>query len=153
MTNLNGEPVSFVFNTPLESGLRSAALLLAAYPKSCDIQRLVQYDHLIVHSGDVESGPQSIHPAGPNRSGELLVRRKLVEQGLEFMARRLVIETSFDASGGIMYRAGEYAVVFMGALTSEYAEILKERAAWVINRFQDMSNEELADYMRSKWSQ
>lgn len=147
------DPWAYVFNTPLETGLRSAALLLAAYPQGCDIQRLVQYDYLIVHSEDVEGGPPSIHPATPHRAGELLVRRKLVEQGLEFMARRLVVEKQFDEAGGIIYRAGEYAILFMGALTSNYATKLQRRAEWVVGRFQGMSDEELADYMRSRWSQ
>lgn len=142
---------SAVFNTPLECGLRSAALLLAASPCGFDIQRLVQYDYLIVHSGDVEGGPPSIHPATPHRAGELLVRRKLVEQSLDFMGRRLVVEKEFTADG-IVYRAGEYAVLFLDALTSEYAGQLRQRANWVVNQFKDMSDQELADYMRQRWS-
>ena len=54
----------FIFNTPLECGLRCAALLLAAYPAPCDLQRLVQYEYLLVHSGDVPQGPPSLHPDG-----------------------------------------------------------------------------------------
>jgi hypothetical protein len=141
-----------VFNTPLECGMRSVALLLAAYPKFFDIQRLVQYDYLIVHSGDVDGGPPSIHPATPHRSGELLVRRQLIEEGLNLMGRRLVVEKMFTGSG-IMYGAGEYAILFMDALTSEYAVQLKERAEWVVGRFQGMTDSELADYMRTRWSQ
>jgi hypothetical protein len=144
-------PWAYVFNTPLECGLRSAVLLLAAYPRGCDIQRLVQYDYLIVHSGDVEDGPESIHPATPHRAGELLVRRQLVEQGLDFMARRLVVEKRFTESG-ITYTAGEYAVLFLATLKSGYAAKLRERAQWVVGRFQDMSDEELGAYMRSRWS-
>jgi hypothetical protein len=146
-----GDPWEVVFNTPLETGLRSAYLLLAASPARCDIQRLVQYDYLVVHSGDVDGGPESIHPATPHRSGELLVRRKLVEQGLEFMARRLVVERDFTADG-ITYRAGEYAVLFLDALTSKYAAQLRARAEWVVKRFSGMSDQELADYMRERWS-
>jgi len=78
----------FVYNTPLECGLRCAALLLAAYPTHCDLQRLVQYEYLLVHSGDVPEGPTSLHPAAPHRSGELLVRRALVERGILFMMSR-----------------------------------------------------------------
>src|SRR5208337_5073824 len=95
----SGSPWGFVFNTPLECGLRSAALLLAAYPEACDIQRLVQYDYLLVHSGDVEGGPPSVHPATPHRSGELLVRRSLIEQGLQFMIKKMVIEQTFTGRG------------------------------------------------------
>ncbi len=150
-TGRAGDPREVVFNTPVECGLRSAALLLAAYPRVCDLQRLVQYDYLVVHSGDVEGGPESIHPDTPHRSGELLVRRSLVEQGLEFMTRRLVVERTFTGHG-VGYVAGEYAAVFLGALTSEYTAKLRGRAEWVVTRFQDMPDEAFAEYMRSRWS-
>jgi hypothetical protein len=149
MSQTNQWPL--VFNSPLECGLRSTALLLSAYPRVCDLQRLVQYDYLIVHSGDVDGGPPSIHPATPHRSGELMVRRSLVEQGLDFMARRLVVERTF-AGHGIGYIAGEYGAVFFEALTTEYAQRLRERAEWVVNRFQQLPDEELGEYMRSRWS-
>ena len=151
-TRSPNDPWEAVFNTPIECGLRSAALLLAAYPRVCDLQRLVQYDYLVVHSGDVEGGPESIHPDTPHRSGELLVRRSLVEQGLEFMVLRLVVERTFIDSG-VGYVAGEYAAVFLKALTSGYAGQLVARAEWVIGRFQDVPDDDLAEYMRSRWSQ
>lgn len=141
-----------VFNTPLESGMRSAFLLLAAFPHTCDIQRLVQYDYLIVHSGDVKNGPPSIHPATPNRSGELLVRRSLVESGLKLMENKSVVERRFTKNG-LEFTAGAYAVVFLNSLSSDYSKQLRERAQWVINQFQSMSDKKLADYMRSQWSQ
>jgi hypothetical protein len=144
-------PWTAVFNTPLECGLRSAALLLAAYPTACDIQRLVQFDYLLVHSGDVEGGPPSIHPATPHRSGELLVRRSLVEQGLEFMVRRMVIERTFTGHG-IGYVAGEYAVVFLDGFTTTYAQQLRDRAEWVVKEFLAMPDEQLNDYMRKRWA-
>lgn len=141
-----------VFNTPLECGLRSAAVLLAAYPQSCDLQRLVQYDYLLVHSGDVTGGPPSIHPSTPHRSGELLVRRELVQQGLDFMLTKLVVERTFSHHG-IVFVAGEYAVTFLGALTSSYVAQLRDRAQWVIDRFQTMPDAELGTYMRERWSE
>lgn len=141
-----------VFNTPLECGLRSAVLLLAAYPRPCDVQRMVQYDYLVVHSGDVDGGPRSIHPATPHRSGELLVRRSLVEAGLEFMACRKVIERTYTDLG-IGYVAGEYAVMFLDALSSEYVRQLRVRATWVVETFQGMPDEELDRFMKDRWSQ
>lgn len=141
-----------VFNTPIECGLRSTALLLAAYPRACDLQRLVQYDYLIVHSGDVDGGPPSIHPDAPHRSGELLVRRSLVEQGLEFMTQRSVVERIFTEEG-VGYVAGEYAAVFLSALNSEYTLQLMSRAEWVIARFRDMPDPQFTEYMRNHWSE
>lgn len=140
-----------LFNSPLECGVRSTALLLAAYPRSCDLQRLVQYDYLVLHSADVEGGPPSIHPATPHRSGELIVRRRLVATGLNLMAHRLVVEKHFTAQG-ISYTAGEYAYVFLDSLTTEYAKRLQNRAEWVVGRFQSISDESLGEYVRARWS-
>ncbi|MCE9531617.1 MAG: threonine transporter, partial [Planctomycetes bacterium] len=47
---------------------------------------------------------------------------------------------------------GEYASVFLGALTSPYTNQLFERAAWVVDRFQSMPDLSLNEYMRSQWS-
>jgi ABC-three component (ABC-3C) system Middle Component 2 len=141
-----------VFNTPLEAGIRSAALLVSAYPTACDLQRLVQYDYLIVHSGDVDGGPPSIHPATPHRSSELLVRRRLIEAGLDLMAARAVVDRAFGERG-ITYVAGEYAVPFLDSLTTEYIFALRDRAEWVIATFRGMGEEQLNSFMRGRWSQ
>ena len=67
--NLHTEP----FNSPFEAGVRSLAILVAAFPEAYDLQRLVEMDYLVVHSGDV-NGPASLHAPLPMRAGELLVR-------------------------------------------------------------------------------
>lgn len=41
------------FNSPLEAGIRSVGLLVASYPKCFDIQQLVVFDYLVVHTGDI----------------------------------------------------------------------------------------------------
>jgi hypothetical protein len=112
----------------------------------------VHYDYLLVHSGDVEGGPPSVHPATPNRSGEHLVRRSLIEQGLTFMIGKGVVEQTFTGRG-IGYRAGDYAPVFLDSLKSAYSKMLRERARWVIDRFQETPEIDLGEFMRSRWSQ
>ena len=59
------------FNTPLETGIRSLGILVASYPKAFDLQRLVAFDHLVVHTADI-GGPESLHAELPMRSAELL---------------------------------------------------------------------------------
>lgn len=70
-----------LFNSPLETGVRAIVVLNAAYPRAFDVTEIAWFDHLVVHTGDI-GGPQSLHPDVPQRSGELLVRRRLVEDGL-----------------------------------------------------------------------
>ena len=98
-----------LFNSPMESGLRSLTLLVAGFPVHCDLERLVIYDYLLVHSGDVDGGPKSIHPATPHRSGEILVRRPIVESGLKKMIAKGLVEAKYSKSG-ITYAATEVSV-------------------------------------------
>jgi hypothetical protein len=146
------EICEYVFNSPLECGLRSIAILLEASPNRFDIQRLVQYDYLILHSGDIEDGPESIHPTVPNRSSELMVRRSLVQHGIQFMMQKALIIQDFSTQG-ITYYAGEFAAPFLDALSSPYVHILKKRSAWVVSRFSSISDHNLNDFMRKNWAQ
>ena len=135
------------FNSPLESGLRSLYLLVEAHPKRCDLQRLLFYDYLVVHSADAD-GPESLHPATPHRSGEILVRRGLVERGLLLMLSRGLVERSFDENG-IEYCASDGAASFLACLETPYAHGLANRAHWVVGHFGEMSLSQLESYFRS----
>ena len=138
------------FNTPLECGLRLALVLAEAYPSECDLQRLTQYDYLLVHSGDVEGGPPSIHPATPHRSAELHVRRQMIEKGLQMMMSRSVIECR-PSSSGFVYLAGPWALTFLNSLEAPYTKALKDAAAWVAKRFGGLPDSELTDFISKHW--
>lgn len=135
------------FNSALETGIRSVGILVPAYPKAFDLQRLVAFDHLIVHTGDV-GGPESLHPKLPMGSAELLVRRHIVERGLMLMISRGLINRFVDETG-ITYRAGELAETFLESLCTPYLIALRERATWVIQTFGDMDDEEFRGTMNS----
>lgn len=145
------EAWGYVFNTPLECGMRCAVLLAMSSPGRCDIQRLVQYEYLLVHSSDVEGGPQSLHPPTPHRSGELLVRRALVERGVALMMAKSVICRELSAQG-IRYYAGESAMPFLDMLSSSYTRDMLKAAQWVVHRFGGMSDEALSLFMRQNWT-
>lgn len=129
------------FNSPFETGLRAAAVLVAAYPRALDLQRLVVFDHLCVHTGDV-GGPDSLHAPVPMRSAEILVRRQLVERGLLLMMSRGLITRSAEPTG-IVYRAGDFAETFLVSLSSTYLAALCDRAEWVVETFADLADEEI----------
>lgn len=125
-----------VFNNPIETGLRSLIILSASYPKSLDLQQLIYYDYLTVHTGDIEGGPDSIHPPVPNRTGELLVRRKIIEKGLELYVNKKFIEKIFTQNG-IEYQLSDNSNMFLDMLDEEYTISLRDKANWVINKFLD----------------
>ena len=121
------------FNSPFETGIRSLAVLVAAYPESFDLERLVEMDYLVVHSGDAD-GPESLHAPLPMRAGELLVRRSLIEKGLLLMMSWNLMQR-IPVKKGFNYLASEAASPFFASLTSSYSQKLTERAFWAVGRF------------------
>lgn len=139
--NINMEHLGVTFNSPLEAGVRAAVVLLFSYPRSYDLQRLVVFDYLLVHSGDA-GGPSSLHPRLPLTTSELLVRRKLIERGLLLMISRGLVERVVDERG-ISYMAGELAETFVSSMTVPYSRALCERGQWAVSSFGEMDDEKL----------
>ena len=129
------------FNSALETGVRTLAVLVASYPNAHDLHRLVQYDYLTVHSADAD-GPPSLHPALPLRSNELLVRRQIVERGLLLMMSAKLVRRNTD-SRGFLFVAEDAAGAFLANLTSEYVVGVKERARWVVDTFDTLTADNL----------
>jgi len=138
MEKVMSQPRALTFNSPLETGIRALTVLVAAYPRSFDLQRLMGFDHLVVHTGDI-GGPKSLHPKLPMRSAEMLVRRKLVESGLMLMASRGLVERIVDAQG-IHYRAAELAASVMSSMTTPYFAALQECAGWAVKTFASLDD-------------
>jgi hypothetical protein len=136
---------SSTFNSPLEAGVRALAVLVPAHPRALDLQRLVAFDYLVVHSGDV-GGPDSLHPQLPQREAELLVRRRIIERGLHLMMHRGLVERAVGAHG-IHYRAGELAETFLSSMAAPYTAALRERGGWVVRRFAEMDEATLRHTM------
>jgi hypothetical protein len=146
-------PSARLFNTPLECGLRLLFVLHACKPQKLDLQRLITYDYLLVHSGDVEESQGSLHPAVPFRGSEWLVKRDLIRNSLDLMFARELIDKRLE-SKGIFYAASELTAKFIHLLKSSYAQNLVSRAQWLAERFGATSDEELERYMTlnvGKW--
>lgn len=138
-----------LFSTPFEVGLRAMFLLRALAPARCDLRRLTIYDYLLVHSADVEGGPASLHPATPHRSGELLVKRDLMRDGLTLFVSREIVRIHLDQEG-VTYSASELTVPFLSYIDVPYAERLRETASWVATHFGAMGDEALDAYVAER---
>jgi hypothetical protein len=123
-------PRTATFNGILEAGVRAVTLLTAAFPRRYDLQRLVAFDYLLVHSGDI-GGPESLHPSSPLHEAALLVRRDLVERGLMLMMTKHLVEREIGERG-FEYSAGESAVPFVSSMNAPYLMGLRERARWLV---------------------
>ncbi|MEL0628153.1 ABC-three component system middle component 2 [Psychromonas aquatilis] len=142
-----------VFNSALETGIRSLVILVANFPSAMDLQRLVDFDYLVVHSGDLE-GPESLHPPLPLREGELLVRRNIIESGILLMMSRGLVTRIANAEG-IFYQASDYAKPFVDSLTTPYMRSLIDRANWVRDTVGNMDTTDLHNLINgffNKWT-
>ena len=137
-----------LFNSPLETGVRSAMILNAAYPRGFDLTQLTWLDHLVVHTGDF-SGPASLHPDIPQRAGELIVRRTIVAEGLSLMCSLHMVESIFSPAG-ITYSAKEETSLFTNMIRTPYGIALKERAEWLIKFVSAQKDEKLASLINKR---
>ena len=143
---VNSIPRIRPFNSAIEYGLRILFLLEAAGEHGADVQRLVAYDYLLVHSGDVDGGPPSLHPAVPFRGTEMLVKRELINAGLVHLLARELLKKTFDING-ISYYSTPLTRAFSELLKSEYAYALRERSKWVVDKFGHKTDVELMEFM------
>lgn len=144
-TNVSAE---FLFNSPLEVGLRTL-IILVEVNDWCDVQRLTIYDYFLLHSSDIREGPESLHPPSPFRSGELAVKREVVQKGLHLMMSKGLIESTFDEYG-IRFKAKDVAHPFLNYFESPYAKRARDIAVWIDAEFQQMSDRELQSMVSEK---
>ncbi|MCU1250300.1 MAG: hypothetical protein JWQ49_3329 [Edaphobacter sp.] len=141
-------PQVIVFNGPLESGLRSLVLLATSFPQSLDLIRLTYFDHLVLHTADF-GGPPSLHPDLPQSTGELLVRRRLVESGLTLM-RRLHLVEPVIVPEGIHFQSTDSAGAFLDSMTSDYLKKMKICSTWLFEEFGLATDNELSSIISEK---
>jgi hypothetical protein len=130
-----------LFNSPLETSLRTLVVLDALHPRACTLIELTWFDHLVVHTSDV-GGPDSLHPDLPSRGGELLVRRRLVDEGVRLLVHADLV-TIVEDEEGIRYVAGDEAPSFIDLMGTPYGQRLRERAAWLSQEFGPIPEEQM----------
>ncbi len=141
-----------LFNSPLEIALR-LLFIFEKTDRSFDLQRLIYYIYLIVHSSDIPNSPSSLHPDLPRRSCEMLVNRPIVKKALLLLILKDLISVTYTKNG-IEYRKNENTTMFTKYFNSNYAENLKTRAIWLCDSFDNYSDDELTRLMDNnigKW--
>ena len=123
-----------VFNSPLEIALRVLLILHLNGKKSLSMERLIIYDYLIIHSGDLPDAPKSLHPSLPNRSSQLLIKRELMQKALLILSSKELISIKYEKSG-IQYAQSKLAEPFISYFDSVYFNKLKESTKWVTETF------------------
>lgn len=129
-------------------------LLTEAFPSRLDLNALMLLDHGLLHSADL-GGPESLHPAIPIRAGELGIKRKSIEKGLDVMIRAGLADIVVSESG-LLFVANDRANGFVNLLTSSYSNTLLSRASWVVANFDDLTAPTLRSAMQGvleHWSE
>lgn len=137
---------TYLFNTPLETGLRCLVILAGLENKAIDIQRLIYLDYLLTHYGDVEPEVESLHPSIPSRSGEILIKRDLVSQGLHLMISKKLINIEYGKNG-ILYGATSYSKAFLQHFESKYMLRLLDVNKLLIDKFSNYTDVELKNFI------
>jgi hypothetical protein len=142
-----------VFNTPIEVGLRALIILNEASPASMDLNKLVIYDYLVTHSSDIDNCMKSLHPSIPHRSGEIIIKRKVMQEGINLMYSRELLDIEYTQNG-VYYKANELSSYFIKYLNSSYAQDVIKYTRWLNEKFKHYSDEELYEYINkniSRW--
>lgn len=148
MDAMNPDTFGHLFNSRLEAGIRAVVVLEALRPVSADLSEMVLFDHVVVHTADL-GGPPSLHAEVPSRRGELLVRRQLVEAGLELMRSCHLVERR-GTDTGFEWRASEEAASYVALLEAEYSARLRTCAEWVGQRVRRTTKEEFKTAVRAE---
>lgn len=141
-----------LFNNEIEMGLRILVVLETIYPKSLDIEMINYYDYFILHTKDI-GGEESLHPAMPNRFGELVIKRELIHEGLKLLISKGLVEVKYT-NDGIEYIASDVASPFLDNLESRYTQELSNNAQWVCLTFEDFSYAQIKEFVdknKTKW--
>jgi len=142
-----------LFNTPLEIGLRLLFILKNTSKNNLNLQRLIYYNYLIVHTSDISSEQESLHPDLPNRSCEILIGIKIIKQGLYLIISKGLIDVKYTKTG-IKYLKNKFTINFLSNLTTDYAKHLDKQSDWVCKTFEAMNDKTLNTFIQSnlgKW--
>jgi hypothetical protein len=127
-----------VFNNEIEMGLRILVILKCIYPKSFSVEMINYYDYFSLHSKDI-GGEKSLHADVPNRSGELFVKRGLIERSLKMLLLRGLVKYAYhqDSKNGFEYIITENGVSLIDNLNESYSKNLISSVTWVCHYFKD----------------
>lgn len=141
--------MTFPFNNTVETALRTLSVLDSMYPRSIDLELLVCLDYICVHSADFFEGIQSLHPENPNRTGEVLVRRAIIEDALNFLHARHLIHVSYRPSG-IEYMAADLATSFLDRVSAPYSKTLVARTVLIAQRLRQTDSTAITRMVKEK---
>lgn len=115
--------------------------------------RLVAYEYFVIHSGDIEHAPSSIHPDIPYRASIYISNHQNISDALNILLSKELILLNVE-NDNFEYQITKAGEIFVQYMTSEYYNKLNNIARWVCNYFENFSDRDLNLYIESnigKW--
>lgn len=141
-----------LFNNEIEMGLRILVILKSIYPKSFDVEMLNYYDYFALHTKDIGDN-ESLHADGPNRFGEIAVKRDLINKSLKLLTYKGLVEQKYTKDG-VYFIASEESAPFLDNMNEKYINDLTDKVVFVSNYFNDFSYEDIKKFVtdnKEKW--
>jgi hypothetical protein len=136
-----------LFNTPLETGLRTLIMLNANQSQKIDAEKLMYLDFLCLNTSDI-GGPESLHAPIPNRGIQVYSRKDLIQKGLVILLSKELVDLS-PTSDGFLYSINEAGKAFLNLFQTKYYHDLVARASWIFERFNGHSSSQIKAFIDS----
>lgn len=138
MNNESETQNEYLFNSPLEVALRLLVLISKTNLNNFDLDRLVIFDYFILHGNDIDIQQESLHPALPHRSSEIIVKRRLVREGMNILLSRGLVSQILH-NEGIYYSANSNTKLFVDLLESNYYRKLTSVIETILSKYGNVS--------------
>jgi len=143
-----------IFNGRIELALRTLYLLKHSN-KDLDLQRILYYNYLMVHSSDISGGPISLHPDLPNRSCEIIVLREKFKEAIQMLISKEIIGVKYKKKG-VYYTKNEKTLNFLNYFESDYSKNIDKIAKWTCDYFGKEKDVKISQFINnnlSKWGE
>jgi hypothetical protein len=143
-----------IFNGRVELAIR-LLFLLKHSNKDLDLQRILYYNYLMVHSSDISGGPSSLHPDLPNRSCEIIVLRENYKEAIQTLLSKGVISVKYKKNG-VYYSKNKDTLNFLSYFESDYSRNIDETAKWICDYFGKENDIKISKFINSnltKWGE
>lgn len=141
----------YAFNNSIDTWLRLLTILNASFPSSIDREKLVYLDYITIHSWDFWE-LDSLHPPLPTRKWEIYIRRNIINEWLNLLEQKWLIELVYTKNNGIEYKATDLATPFIDSISETYIEKLNIRANWTFDNFFNYSIAQLKNKFITNYS-
>ena len=130
-----------LFNNEIETSIR-LLVSICHFKNDLDMQKLIYFDFLTLHYGNVDEAACSLHPANPYHITEAYNKRELVQKSLGLLLKKGLVNVNMT-KWGITYSKNSFGISFLETFESEYYKELVDYSGKVMNTYERYSTEEL----------